>query len=307
MADAFLNANELRAATFIRHVELHDTLGSTNDRAAELARDTTIELPAIVAARHQTAGRGRGQHRWWSADGALTFSLLLEPAALGFGANNWPQLSLATAVAICDALSQELRPTNQRAGASPPPFTSVKTTEASANQRSFPNESPHGLEDEPARSKPPARLGIKWPNDVLIHNRKIAGILLESPAGIAPAKNRLVIGIGINVNNSWRAAPPDAGSGSALCDATGCRHNLQIVLATVIGALTNRINQLRARDPMLIQAWQHLDLIAGQNIVLETDGRRIEGKCVEVAGDGALVIDTAVGRQSYYSGSIRMA
>lgn len=307
MADAFLDADALRAVTFVRHIELHDTICSTNDRAVELARDTTIELPAIVAARHQTAGRGRGQNTWWSADGALTFSLLVEPTALGISTKNWPQLSLATAVAICDALSQELRSTTQRAGAFPPPFASMKLTETSANQRSFPNESPHGLADEPSRSKPYPHLGIKWPNDILINSRKIAGILLESPAGPAPAKNRLIIGIGINVNNSWRAAPPEAGSGSALCDATGCRHDLQTVLAAVIGALVDRIIQLRASDPRLIQTWQKLDLIAGQTIVLEVDGSRIEGKCVEVAFDGALVIDTTVGRQRFYSGSIRMS
>jgi len=308
MADAFFDANELRAATFIRHVELHETLGSTNDRAAELARDAQIELPAIVVARHQTAGRGRGQHRWWSADGALTFSVLLEPRALGISTDNWPQLSLTIAVAVCDALSQELCDTTQRAGASPPPFTSLKQTDASAKLTPHDLAAPHGLEDEPARSNPFPAIGIKWPNDVLINNQKIAGILLESPAGTAPVKNRLIIGIGINVNNSWRTAPREAGpGGSALCDVTGCRHDLQTLLAAVIAAMADRIDQLRARDPTLIHAWQQFDLIAGQTIVLEADGRRIEGKCVEVAFDGALVIDTAGGRQRFYSGSLRMS
>ena len=104
MADAFLDADAIRAATFVRHVEIHDTLGSTNDRAAELARDPNVELPALVVARQQTAGRGRGDNTWWSADGALTFSVLLDTVAFGISASNWPQLSLATAVAVCDAL-----------------------------------------------------------------------------------------------------------------------------------------------------------------------------------------------------------
>src|SRR5262245_49877980 len=92
----FLTPDELRARTFVRHVEIHDTIDSTNNRASELAGDPRLELPALVVARHQTAGRGRGKNKWWSADGALTFSLLIEPAAHGLAVSNWPQLSLTT-------------------------------------------------------------------------------------------------------------------------------------------------------------------------------------------------------------------
>jgi hypothetical protein len=99
MPEVYLDADEIRRTTFIRHVEIHDTLRSTNDRAAELARDPDIQLPALIAARQQTAGRGRGSNTWWSADGALTLSIVLDPAAFGIGMANWPQLSLATAVA----------------------------------------------------------------------------------------------------------------------------------------------------------------------------------------------------------------
>ena len=37
MPDAFLDVDVIRASTFVRYVEIHDSLGSTNDRAAELA------------------------------------------------------------------------------------------------------------------------------------------------------------------------------------------------------------------------------------------------------------------------------
>ena len=94
--DPFLDADEIRAATSVRYVEIHDTLGSTNVRALELARNAEIELPALVAARIQTAGKGRGRNTWWAADGALTFSLLLDPATTGIAPAKWPQLSLVT-------------------------------------------------------------------------------------------------------------------------------------------------------------------------------------------------------------------
>ena len=304
MADAFLDADALRAASFVRHVELHDTLGSTNDRAAELARDETIELPALIVARLQTAGRGRGQHKWWSADGALTFSLLLEPSVLGISINNWPQLSLATAVAVCDALSHELRATTQRAGASPPPSKSIKQTDASAKLHSHQNKFPHGLEDEPARSEPP-RLGIKWPNDVLIYNDKIAGILIESPGGYVPASNRLIIGIGTNVNNSWSTAPADlVKRGIALCDVTGHPLDIQAVLIALLCALEIRLDQVAANDRTLHHAWQNHCWLTNRDAVVEVHDRTVTGRCVGIAEDGALLLDVNRSIERFYSGSV---
>ena len=257
------DAEQIRLATFARHVEIHDTLGSTNDRAAKLARSGDIELPALVVARHQTAGKGRGRNTWWSADGALTFSVLIDSASMGVLPANWPQLSLATAVAVCDGLRGELH--------------QVGTS-----------------------------LGIKWPNDVLLDGGKVCGILVESPGGAAPAKNRLILGIGINVNNAWRAAPREAGaSGTALCDVTGRQHNLQAVLVRVLEAMATRIAQLRSHDTQLIHDWQRLDLLAGRTIRIERDGRRIAGECRGIGQDGALIVDTAYGHHRIFSGTVR--
>jgi BirA family biotin operon repressor/biotin-[acetyl-CoA-carboxylase] ligase len=277
----FLDADELRATTCARHVEIHDELGSTNDRAAELARLlASDELPALIVARRQTAGRGRGRNAWWSAEGALTFSLLFEPAAFGIGSVNWPQLSLATAVALCDVI--ELR---------------IGFGELS-------RAADCGLRNEDGT--PHSRLGIKWPNDVMIGGGKVAGILVESPGGRPPAKDRLIIGIGVNVNNSWRLAPPEAGQqGVALCDVVGQPCGLQPLLARALCTLSDRIRQLQIRDPALIRAWQQRDLLAGQTVTLSADGRCISGECIEIADDGALVIDTQFGRQRFFSGSVR--
>jgi hypothetical protein len=88
---------------FVRHVEIHDEFPSTNDRAMQLTLFAALETPALIVARRQLAGRGRGGHSWWSSDGALTFSLVLEPAAWDIAVAQWPGLSLTAAVAVCDA------------------------------------------------------------------------------------------------------------------------------------------------------------------------------------------------------------
>jgi hypothetical protein len=46
-------------AHVVHHFEHHAEIASTNDRGMELARDTSISLPALVVAEKQTAGRGR--------------------------------------------------------------------------------------------------------------------------------------------------------------------------------------------------------------------------------------------------------
>ena len=221
--NSFLDADEIRAATFIRHVEIHDTLSSTNDRAAELARNPDIELPALVAARIQTAGRGRGKNVWHAFDGALTFSILIDSAAHGIGTANWPQLSLATAVAVCDAISPELNSQSKR---------SLRA--AAGNPQS-------------------EHLSIKYPNDVLLNGEKVCGILVESPGGERPAKDRLIIGIGINVNNSWRHTKNETTNNrAALCDVTGRSHSLGSLLIRLIDALNERMRQLSRNDRQLL-------------------------------------------------------
>ena len=51
------------------HVDYHETLGSTSDRALELAARGDLPLPLLVLAARQTGGRGRGTNRWWAAEG----------------------------------------------------------------------------------------------------------------------------------------------------------------------------------------------------------------------------------------------
>src|SRR5438034_451345 len=52
------------------------------------------------------AGRGRGTNRWWSADGALTFSLVLEAPQERLPMSRWPQVALVAGVAVCEALER---------------------------------------------------------------------------------------------------------------------------------------------------------------------------------------------------------
>lgn len=288
-ANQFIDAGSLRATTFVRQVDIHDELGSTNDRAAELARTAQVELPALVVAKRQISGRGRGRNTWWSDDGALTFSLIVDSCSFGVAPAEWPQLSLATAVAVCDALTLELRDSGLQIaerGLSP------------IVQAACPG---------PDKSKLCSGLGIKWPNDVLIDGRKVCGILIESPSGPAAVRDRLIIGIGINVNNSWCAAPEEIRAhGTALCDVTGRQHDLQAVLTALLNAWSRRCDQLRRHDAELVHTWQKLNVLANQRVTVEREHNVTAGMCEEIADDGALVLATSDGCHRFYSGTVRI-
>jgi BirA family transcriptional regulator, biotin operon repressor / biotin---[acetyl-CoA-carboxylase] ligase len=293
-SDAYLDADAIRASTFIRHVEIHDTIGSTNDRAARLARDVEIELPALIAARHQTAGRGRGKNVWWSADGALTFSVLLNPATVGIGTANWPQLSLAAAVAICDALVSQV--------GWAPPATMAHGSIVGGAYRSRVDQ-----QFEIRNPKSSSRFAIKWPNDVMLDDAKVGGILVESPGGGAPAKNCVIVGIGININNSWQSAPHDLSSrGTSLCDATGLQHSLQSAIVRILGAIKDRLDDLSAGDHRLPRTWQRLCWLSQKQVRIDVGSRMIEGTCAGIAVDGALLVKTFTSTERVYGGAVEL-
>lgn len=95
----------LEGQGLIRHLHWWPELASTNTTALALLDTTAAECPRLVWTPRQTAGRGRGTHRWWASPGALTFSLIIDPTQDGFSPAIWPQLSLVLALSVADALA----------------------------------------------------------------------------------------------------------------------------------------------------------------------------------------------------------
>jgi BirA family transcriptional regulator, biotin operon repressor / biotin---[acetyl-CoA-carboxylase] ligase len=89
---------------FVKTAVTEQVLESTSDRAIELVHQSSTDLPLLVWARTQLRGRGRGDRRWWSDAGSLTFSVAIDPASHGLTVEHEPKLALATAVAIIAAL-----------------------------------------------------------------------------------------------------------------------------------------------------------------------------------------------------------
>jgi len=255
----FLDAERLLAETFLADARLFGELPSTNDYAVALARETH-RAPLLVAAEHQSAGRGRGTNRWLSGVGALTFSLLLEPEQLEIPPDRWPILSLAVGVSVCGALDALLR----RRG----------------------------------------DVRLKWPNDVYIDGLKACGILVESPPH---TPRKLVLGIGINVNN--RRLDGDAALQSrmtSIADAAGADLDRTDVLVAVLRELENTLGLLAEAPALVITRCREACYLTGRLLSVNDGQRRISGSCQGIDDDGALRIATENGLERCMAGTVEI-
>jgi len=144
----------------------------------------------------------------------------------------------------------------------------------------------------------PARLALKWPNDVLLDGGKVAGILLES-AGAPGEAPWLAIGIGINL---VAAPPPEMVEADALTpvslagqgDVAPAPEEMLAELARQFAELETAFGQF-GFDPIR-RAWLAHAARLGKPIRARTAKDELVGTFVDVDNQGQLVLETAKGR-----------
>jgi BirA family transcriptional regulator, biotin operon repressor / biotin---[acetyl-CoA-carboxylase] ligase len=109
---------------------------------------------------------------------------------------------------------------------------------------------------------------LKWPNDLILNDRKLGGILAEV------RMEHALVGIGVNL--SW--APKGAAKLGEDRDA-------------LLDRLLPLMTRWAATEPeMILQRWRELSWTLGQTVRVELGGEVIEGLAEDVAGDGALLV-----------------
>ena len=93
---------------FVRTIEHHPEVASTNDLARERLADPGVALPLLIRADRQTAGRGRGGNSWWSAEGSLILTLGIDPAVHRLRAEHEPCVALTVATAVVGVVEEIL-------------------------------------------------------------------------------------------------------------------------------------------------------------------------------------------------------
>jgi BirA family biotin operon repressor/biotin-[acetyl-CoA-carboxylase] ligase len=233
----------------------YEELGSTNDRARELAEEGA-EHGEVVIAEAQTAGRGRRGRTWISpARRNLYFSAILRPDLPPARA---PELTLVASLAVCDAL--------RHAGV-------------------------------------PA--GIKWPNDVLASERKIAGILTELAAE-ADRVHWVVIGVGVNVNARAEDFPEELrGEATSVLLERGEPAPRALFAAACLAELEGWIDR-HAEEGFgpVREAWRARSVTLGREVTASVQGREVAGTAEDIDDSGALLVRGRGGVERITAGDI---
>lgn len=130
---------------------------------------------------------------------------------------------------------------------------------------------------------------VKWPNDILVGNRKICGMLSEMEAE-SDAVAFVNIGIGLNVNNDPSAEEPRAVSLKTLLGRQVYRKD---ILKQFLDEFEHRINTRLHED--VIQEWKTLTSTLNQPVRIVTIRDVSEGLAVDIDETGALVLQLADG------------
>ncbi|MEX0993857.1 MAG: biotin--[acetyl-CoA-carboxylase] ligase [Solirubrobacterales bacterium] len=212
------------------------TIGSTNDRARELAAAGAPDRTVLVADR-QTAGRGRQGRTWVAPPGhSLTFSLLVRTED-----DQLRDLPIVAAVAVCEACERIA-----------------------------------GVEAQ-----------IKWPNDVWIERRKVAGILIEA----RPQESWAVVGVGVNVNTSEDEFPPELReSATSLAIASGSEVSRDELLDAMFERLTGLLDE---RPEAALDAYRTRDALFDRQIEWSSGAGTAKG----IDERGNLVVFTGEGKR----------
>lgn len=145
-----------------------------------------------------------------------------------------------------------------------------------------------------------AAVELKWPNDVLLDGRKVAGILVEAEKLPDEARTALIVGIGINIVS----APRETAHPATCLSALGRAPRVSRLLASLIAALDRRMAQwVRHGFAAIREEWMRHAYRVGQLVSVGDD---LTGAFTGVDETGAIIIALTDGeRRRLVSGSVR--
>jgi BirA family biotin operon repressor/biotin-[acetyl-CoA-carboxylase] ligase len=232
-----------------------DSIGSTNAEAMSHARNGE-RGPLWVVTSEQTAGRGR-RHRPWIAPRGNLASSILEVIDVS------PPVAATLGFAAGLALEAALQKVSVEA----------RLRSAGSEQMKF---------------------SLKWPNDVLAGQQKLAGILLEAEA-VADDQLAVVVGIGTNVVAAPEGTPTPATSLAALGINIGAEElfaTLSDTWAEFRGIWDNGRGFGEIRRLWLARAGG-----LGQPVAIQTGGSTVEGTFDTIDESGCMIVRTTGGKQ----------
>jgi BirA family biotin operon repressor/biotin-[acetyl-CoA-carboxylase] ligase len=232
-----------------------DSIGSTNAEALDRARDGE-RGPIWFVTSEQTAGRGR-RHRPWIAPRGNLASSILEMIEIS------PAIAATLGFAAGLALEAALQKVSLEAS-----LRSVGSDEM--------------------------KFALKWPNDVLAGNKKLAGILLEAET-VADHRLAVVVGIGTNVVAAPQGTPTPATSLTALGVDTSAEQ-LFDALSDAWAEYRAIWNNGRGFAEIRLK-WLERAAGLGQPVSIHSGGSTVSGTFDTIDATGCMIVATSDGRR----------
>ncbi len=152
--------------------------------------------------------------------------------------------------------------------------------------------------------------GIKWPNDILVQKKKIAGVLAEALT-VEEHLEAVVLGVGVNLNVSRAALAaalgPEAQSAIALHEVVRTEVDRTEFTITFLRRLGEEYERfLREGKAAILKEWGDRDLVTGRRVLVKEDGHAVEGTALGVDSSGYLILETVPGQtQRVISAEVR--
>jgi BirA family biotin operon repressor/biotin-[acetyl-CoA-carboxylase] ligase len=149
------------------------------------------------------------------------------------------------------------------------------------------------------------QIGIKWPNDLLFNGLKIAGILGEV-VGEWNAVQTLILGMGINVNFSHERLNPLL-KATTLLEILKYEVDLNLLAATILRNLEKQVISLEKKAfEELRVSWLERAISLGEEVRILRGEHVIQGIFKGITIDGALILETGDGEQSFSAGEVQL-
>ena len=159
-----------------------------------------------------------------------------------------------------------------------------------------------------------ARADLKWPNDLLVGGRKVAGILVDASAGGQGGVDLVVVGIGVNLAvdaaeiDAAAGAPRGHGGAASLAapgGGAGERPDPALLARSFLERLEGELDGLaRGGSDGVARRWEARSSMIGGEVEAEFGGRTVRGTAAGLDSDGALLVDTGSATERIVAGDV---
>lgn len=149
-------------------------------------------------------------------------------------------------------------------------------------------------------------VGVKWPNDLYVDDKKLGGILIELSGEMDTACD-CIVGIGLNVNVPMQSLKMLDRPAVSLAHLFGQSVDRNIVAAALINQIISCLDRFFALGfDAFYEEWFKLDVMYGREVYILKGNKKIYGTCEGVNHDGELILNQSGRRETYNGGEVSL-